>query len=391
VDLDTSELSRQFADRYGDSGTPARVFYAPGRVNLIGDHTDYNGGLVFPCAINFGTTLLIRPTLKKAIQLASTNFDLVAVLSKDQTNQKYGDHWINYPLGVIQQFEKAGFDIGGFECLFSGNVPNGAGLSSSASVSVVTAFAINELFGCGLDDITLVRMARSAENDFVGVQCGIMDQYAVTMGQSNHAMMLDCDSLACEQVPLLLNDYAIVLINSNQRRELSESKYNERVTETRLAREKLTRLTNITSLAQLTPAQLADNRLVLAESPIAFQRARHVVTEHDRVKRAVAALRENDLQSFGRLMYESHESLRDDYDVSSKPLDTLVDIARDTEGVLGARLTGAGFGGCTVNLVHSNAVQNLLSNVERHYKDRTGLTANGYQISPSDGVREVRS
>ncbi len=389
--MDTSELSRQFADRYGDTGNSVRAFYAPGRVNLIGDHTDYNGGLVFPCAINFGTTLLIRPTLKKAIQLASTNFDLVAVLSKDQANQKYGDHWINYPLGVVQQFEKAGLDIGGFECLFSGNVPNGAGLSSSASVSVVTAYALNELFGCGLDDITLVRMAQSAENDFVGVQCGIMDQYAVTMGQSDHAMMLDCDTLACEQVPLLLDGHAIVLINSNQRRELSESKYNERVDETRLALEKLSQIVSATTLAQISPAQLADNRLVLAESPNAYKRARHVVSEHDRVKRAVEALRNNDLQSFGTLMYESHTSLREDYNVSSEPLDALVDIARDTEGVLGARLTGAGFGGCTVNLVRKNAVQSLLSNVERHYKQRTGLTANSYEITPSDGVREVSS
>ncbi len=389
--MDNSELSRQFSERYGESQSPARVFYAPGRVNLIGDHTDYNGGLVFPCAINFGTTLLIRPSQKRAIQLASTNFDLVAVLSKDQANQKYGDHWINYPLGVVQQFDKAGIDLGGFECLFSGNVPNGAGLSSSASVSVVTAFALNEIFNCGLDPLTLVRMAQSAENDFVGVQCGVMDQYAVTMGQCDHAMMLDCETLACEQVPLVLDDHAIVLINSNQRRELSESKYNERVSETQLALEKLSKVTDVTTLAQLTPRKLSDNRLVLADSDTAYRRARHVVSEHDRVQRAVAALRNNDLHAFGALMYESHQSLRDDYDVSSEPLDALVDIARETKGVLGARLTGAGFGGCTVNLVEKNQVQLLLDRVETHYQQLTGLSANSYQITPSEGVREMRS
>jgi len=190
-----AELERLFIERFGESKEGVRTFFAPGRVNLIGDHTDYNGGLVFPCAIHYGTTLLIRPTTNKTYQLASTNFDLFAVLSKDQVNEKYGDHWIN------------------------------------ASISVVTAFAINELFDCGLDKIDIIKMAQSAENDFVGVQCGVMDQYAVTMGESDYAMMLNCESLACEQIPLDLGENAIVLINTNQRRELSESKYNERVIE----------------------------------------------------------------------------------------------------------------------------------------------------------------
>ncbi len=387
--MDTSELSRQFIERYGQSDQPVRTFYAPGRVNLIGDHTDYNGGLVFPCAINYGTALVVRASSQSAIQLASTNFDLFAVLSRDQTGQKYGDHWINYPLGVLQQFEKAGFDINGIECLFSGNVPNGAGLSSSASVSVVTAYALNALFDGALDDLSLAKMAQRAENDFVGVHCGIMDQYAVTMGKSDHAMMLDCETLDCEQVPLSLGDAAIVLINTNQRRELSESKYNERVAETQSALKRLSDHTGATALAQLAPRQLIDCRMMFADASVEYQRARHVVTEHDRVKNAVAALRENDLQSFGQLMFESHDSLRDDYDVSSEPLNALVDIARDTRGVLGARLTGAGFGGCTVNLVSRDCVQLLLENVERDYKQLTGLSASAYQITPSEGVREL--
>ncbi|MEM7256688.1 MAG: galactokinase [Pseudomonadota bacterium] len=387
--MDTAELSRQFFDRYGHSAKALRSFYAPGRVNLIGDHTDYSGGLVFPCAINYGTTLLIREAEKSAIQLASANFDLFAVLSRDQAGQKYGDHWINYPLGVLQQFEKAGVDVGGIECLFWGNVPNGAGLSSSASVSVVTAYALNELFDCGLDDLTLVQMAQRAENDFVGVQCGIMDQYAVTMGKRNHAMMLDCETLACEQVPLELDQAAIVLINTNQRRELSESKYNERVAETQDALQRISAHTGATALAQLTPQQLSDCRMMFAGADTVYQRARHVISEHHRVKEAVVALTKQDLESFGRLMFQSHESLRDDYSVSSDPLNALVDIGRDTTGVLGARLTGAGFGGCTVNLVRSDAVHALQDNVARYYKEQTGLSADAYLITPSDGVKEV--
>lgn len=388
--MDNAELERLFIDRFGGSTESIRTFFAPGRVNLIGDHTDYNGGLVFPCAIHYGTSLLIRPSDKKNYQLASTNFDLFAVLSNDQVNQKYGDHWINYPLGVIQQFVAAGDDISGFECLYSGNVPNGAGLSSSASISVVTAFAINELFNCDRSLLDIIKMAQSAENDFVGVQCGVMDQYAVSMGKRDHAMMLDCETLDCEQIPLELGDRRIVLINSNQRRELSESKYNERVTETRKALEIMREQYDVSALVQITPQQLQDSRsLFKASHDTVYRRAMHVVSEHQRVKDAVVALRDHNLGAFGQLMYESHASLRDDYDVSSDPLNALVDIAGEVEGVLGARLTGAGFGGCTVNLVHKDQIQELSRRVEIAYPKKTGLTAEFHQITPAQGVREV--
>ncbi len=388
--MNSSELERLFIERFGESAEPVRRFFAPGRVNLIGDHTDYNGGLVFPCAIDYGTTLLIRPTNKKNYQLASTNFDLFAVLSNDQVSQKYGDHWINYPLGVIQQFVNAGDDIDGFECLYSGNVPNGAGLSSSASISVVTAFAINELNSGDRSLLEIIKMAQSAENDFVGVQCGIMDQYAVSMGQRNHAMMLDCETLECEQVPLTLGDYALILINTNQRRELSESKYNERVTETRTALDILQQSYKASTLAQVTPQQLFDAKdLFDSANEVVYRRARHVVTEHQRVKNAVAELRLSNLAGFGQLMYESHSSLRDDFDVSSDPLNELVNIASEVEGVIGARLTGAGFGGCTVNLVHNDQIKELSRCVESVYPQATGLTAKIHQITPAGGVREV--
>lgn len=388
--MNNAELERLFIERFGGSSEPIRTFFAPGRVNLIGDHTDYNGGLVFPCAIHYGTTLLIRPTDKKNYQLASTNFDLFAVLSNDQVNQKYGDHWINYPLGVIQQFVNAGDGINGFECLYSGNVPNGAGLSSSASISVVTAFAINELYDARRSLLDIIKMAQSAENDFVGVQCGIMDQYAVSMGQKDHAMMLDCETLDCEQIPLELGDHSIVLINTNQRRELSESKYNERVTETRKALEILQQSYSVSELVQVTPQQLQDAEPLFGSvNKIVYQRARHVITEHQRVKKAVIELRDSNLAGFGQLMYESHASLRDDYDVSSDPLNELVNIASEVEGVLGARLTGAGFGGCTVNLVHKNQIPELTRCVELVYPKATGLTAEFHQITPAAGVRET--
>lgn len=367
-----------------------RTFFAPGRVNLIGDHTDYSGGLVLPCAIHYGTTLLIRPSNKKTFQFASTNFDLFAELTIDQVNRKYGDHWINYPLGVLQQFVNSQDDIGGFECLYSGNVPNGAGLSSSASISVVTAFAINALFELDRDLLALIKIAQLSENDFVGVQCGVMDQYAVTMGQQHHAMMLDCETLDCEQIPLDLEDYSIVLINSNQRRELSESKYNERVIETQAALKLLQKDYAVTQLAQITPQQLLDSRSLFGESEqIYYQRARHVVTEHHRVGQAVAALRERNLSAFGLLMLASHTSLRVDYDVSSDALNALVDIASETDGVLGARLTGAGFGGCTVNLVHKDQIGHLSDRVEELYAKKTGLTASMHRITPAHGVREL--
>lgn len=387
--MNHAQLHEQFIERYGPSDQPIRSFFAPGRVNLIGDHTDYNGGLVFPCAIEYGTTLLIRPTDAATFQLASTNFDLIAVLSSDQTNRKYGDHWINYPLGVLQQFLSESPLNGGFECLYSGNVPNGAGLSSSAAISVVTSFAINALFNCGHDLLTLVKMARRAENDFVGVQCGIMDQYAVAFGEQNHAMQLDCESLRCEQVPLTLGDYRIVLINTNQRRELSESLFNQRVTETSEALSGLAAATGASTLANVTPEQLNSHTALLADNPVLLKRARHVVSEHQRVIHAVDALRHNNLARFGELMLESHASLRDDYCVSSEPLDTLVELASDSQGVLGARLTGAGFGGCTVNLVHADQLAAFEHRVGQAYQQRSGLSADFYTITPSQGVREL--
>ncbi len=387
--FDMQRLTRRFHEQFGKTGPAGpSVFHAPGRVNLIGEHTDYTGGMVFPCAIDRGNLMLVRRTGNDQFRFASTNFDLMAQLSKDEIGQTYGDSWINYPLGVIDQFRIRGLKLDGLDCLYSGNVPNGAGLSSSASIEVVTAFAINELYGFGLDRMELVKMSQAAENDFVGMQCGIMDQFAVTMGLEDHAMMLNCDTLEYRQVPLVLGDFAIVLANTNQRRELNESAYNDRVSECARALGYVQQTLNVPTLGALSEAELESVKTSFADDDIAYRRAKHICTENARVNAAVIALENSDLQTFGKLMQASHTSLKDDFSVSSPPLNALVSLAMEHPDVLGSRLTGAGFGGCTVNLLSNSAVDSFQQVVGERYRDATGLTADFYSIRPSNGAEE---
>jgi len=385
----THKLLERFVQKFGGSVDDIHLFYAPGRVNLIGEHTDYTGGLVFPCGIDRGSLLLIRRTANKTYRFASTNFDLMAELPQEEINQTYGDNWINYPLGVLDQFVKRDIALDGIDCLYSGNVPNGAGLSSSASIEVVTAFAINTLFDARFSLLELIKMSQAAENDFVGMQCGIMDQFAVAMAKENHAIKLDCATLEYRQVPLQLGDYSLVLANTNQRRELNESAYNERVIECARALELLNNVLTINSLGELQPESLEQHKALFTNDAIAYQRARHISDENTRVKKAVPLLEANDLAAFGVLMNESHDSLRDHFQVSSEPLDQLVSLARAQAGVLGSRLTGAGFGGCTINLVLSANQTAFEKAVGDAYKRNTGLTADFYSIRPGGGVREV--
>ena len=391
--MNIQKLQQRFVERYGASDEPVRGFFAPGRVNLIGDHIDYNGGQVFPCAIAHGTALLIRRTSDSVVKLASDNFDLMANLRPDELETKYDDHWINYPLGVLQQLHMAGVQTSGFECLYFGNLPSAAGLSSSAAIEVVTAFALNKLYAANMDLPAIAVLCQRAENQFVGVQCGIMDQYAVAMGEQGHAMLLDCQSLECEQVPLNLHDYTFVLVNTNQRRELSESLYNERVQQTAAALQLLQGRYAVKQLAELNLAQLEASKDLFGNGPsslsIEYTRACHVVEEQSRVVHAVAELKAGNLEEFGRLMYASHDSLRDQYGVSSDPLNLLVDLTRDNPDVLGARLTGAGFGGCTVNLVKQDRIDAFKQSISEPYKSATGLTATFLDFVPSQGVREV--
>lgn len=386
--MSMNTLYQPFIERFEESSNPVRTFYAPGRVNLIGDHTDYCGGLVFPCAIDRGTTVMIRKRDDDTVKLASTNFELMASLSPPELNQKYGDNWINYVLGVIDQFRKRGIETTGFECLFSGNIPNGGGLSSSASLEVVTAFALNSLFGAGFDDIELVRIALAAENEFVGVNCGIMDQYAIAMAQKDHAMMLDCNTLECTQTPLKLDGYQIVIVNSNQRRDLVDSKYNERFQECQTATRDLSKHLNIKQLAEVTPAQMEDSLEYFGSIDVA-KRAKHVITEHNRVREAVIALNADDLETFGRLMNESHKSMSEDFEASTDIIDQLVAISLDTPGVIGARMTGGGFGGCTVNLVAEDQVEHFIESVGKRYREACGLKADFYPTQSDNGMREI--
>ncbi len=385
--MNFSELLMLFSEQFGPGKQPVRTFFAPGRVNLLGEHTDYNGGLVFPCAINFGTALLIRKRRDRLVKLSSRNFGLVAFLSSHELMEKYGDHWINYPLGVIDQFRKRGVTIEGFEFMYSGDIPNGAGLSSSASLEVVTAFALNELLQLNIEKDELVRLSQAAENDFVGVNCGIMDQYASAMGEKGHAMKLDCVTLDCEQVPMELDSHSFVIVNSNQRRELTESGYNERFAESQKALTILRSRFGVNALAAVTQAQLESARDVLGE--LLFRRAKHVISENQRVIDAAIYLKQKDFSRFGKLMNESHDSMRDDYEISTDIINTLVEIAQSQAGVLGARITGAGFGGCIVALLEKDKVEEFTQSVSRQYQDATGLSADIYPVNLEDGVREI--
>ena len=385
--LDT--LIDRFHQTFGHSEHAPQAFFAPGRVNLIGEYTDFTGGLVFPCGITQGTTLLIRRTHNRQYRFASTNFDATANLTHSETSQKQGDLWVNYPLGVFAEFAKRGIELDGFDCLYSGNVPNGAGLSSSASVEVVTAFAINSLLETAFSPIELVKISQSAENDFVGMQCGIMDQFAVAMAQQDHAMQLNCETLEYRQVPLHLEGLSIVVTNTNQRRELSESAYNDRVKECQRALELLSSVMPIDALGQLLPEQLNEHESVFANDAVALKRARHICEENARVRAAVPALESGNIEQFAQLMNASHDSLRDLFEVSSEPLNQLVNLARSQPSVLGSRLTGAGFGGCTVSLVASDKVETFKSAIAPAYMQATGLEATFYVISPGAGVRPL--
>ncbi len=392
-EFDLPQLLQRFYDTFGkghDQGLGEPLcFFAPGRVNLIGEHTDYTGGLVFPCGIDRGTVLIIRRTHRHRYRFASTNFDAMAELSKDEIGQTYGDTWINYPLGVLDQFTRHGVALTGVDCLFSGNIPNGAGLSSSASIEVVTAMALNELHAVGLSTLELVHVAMRAENDFVGMQCGIMDQFAVAMARRDHAVMLDCATLDYRQVPLELGDYRLVIANTNQRRELSESAYNMRVAECRRALSLLQARVRIGAMGELSEEALDANLDLFDDDPIALCRATHLATENARVRAAVPALESGDLAGFGELMNASHISLRDAFEVSSEPLDELVRLALREPDVLGSRMTGAGFGGCTVSLVPATGIERFVRSVGPGYQAATGLTADFLTVLPGAGVHRV--
>ncbi|HYW94730.1 MAG TPA: galactokinase [Bacteroidales bacterium] len=384
-----NELLERFIELYGDNTTSAtEMYFSPGRVNLIGEHTDYNGGYVFPCALDFGTYLVIRKNGMDRFRFATTNFDDRGEINIITELEKKDNHWYNYPLGVIDQFRKQGARFEGLDFLFSGEIPNGAGLSSSASIETVTAFALNEIFNLDNSRLDIVKLSQKAENQFVGVNCGIMDQFAVTMGKANHAIFLNCATLDYELVPLIMDGHKLIISNTNKRRGLADSKYNERRTECETAVDMLGNAQEMENLSQINFARFIELKDEISSETV-YRRARHVISENKRVLDAIGALKNNDLVFFGKLMNASHDSLRDDYEVTGEELDTLVEEARKIPGVLGSRMTGAGFGGCTVSLVEDDVIEQFKKVVGENYKQRTGLTADFYIAGVGDGTKKI--
>ncbi len=387
METDLLFAKNEFIEKYGNHKTKIMVYFAPGRVNLIGEHTDYNGGYVFPCALNFGTYLVIRLNNTDQIRMGTTNFRFEVTVSI-KSMEPQGKHWINYPMGVMDQFIRRGFKLRGIDMMFSGTVPNSAGLSSSASIEMVTAVALNDILDFKLEMIDLVKLSQKAENEFVGVNCGIMDQFAAGMGKKDHAIFINCDTLDYQAIPINPGDYKIVISNTNKRRGLSNSKYNERRSQCESAVKMLSQARKISFLGELNLDEFNKIKHLITDD-IILKRARHVVSENQRVLDAIEALQSDDLIKFGQLMNESHNSLRDDYEVTGIELDTLVEEARKIDGVLGSRMTGAGFGGCTVSLVHNNLLTDFTNSVGLAYKAKIGLKPDFYIAEIGDGARRV--
>ena len=366
------------------------IFFSPGRVNLIGEHTDYNGGFVFPCALSFGTYLLLATNTEKKINFCSLNVEAVYSLELTQlTSPLPNKAWANYPLGVLAQFIKRGVAIEqGYDILFWGNVPAGAGLSSSAAMEVVTAFAFNELLGTGYDRTELAKIGQKAEHEFAGVMCGIMDQFASAQGKQDHAIYLNCDTLAFDLVPVKLEGIKVVVSNTHSPHHLDSGAYNDRVRQCQLAVQQISAVRPIKNLAELTQADFEQVEHAITDE-VAHRRARHVVGEVQRTKDAVEALQQGNIELFGKLMTQSHISLRDDYEVTGLQLDSLAEAAWKVEGVLGSRMTGGGFGGCTVSLVRDEAIPTFIEQVGTEYTEKTGLKADFYIAEIGDGAHRV--
>lgn len=386
--MTVQELQKAFVDAYGKKEDA--IYFSPGRVNLIGEHTDYNGGYVFPCALSFGTYLLLRKNGTQELNFRSINEkEVIKVpLSNIGTPLAKGT-WANYPLGVFAQFKKRGVEIKeGYDILIWGNVPLGAGLSSSAALEVVTAFALNDQLGTGYDRTELAKIGQKAEHEFAFVNCGIMDQFASAQGKKDHAIFLNCDTLAFDLVPVKLNGIKVVISNTHSPHKLGDE-YNDRVRECQLAVEQLRKVRpNLKNLAELTQAEFDEISSAITD-PIALKRARHVVGEVQRTIDAVKELRAGNIGQFGKLMDASHVSLRDDYEVTGKFLDTLAEEAWKIDGVIGSRMTGGGFGGCTVSLVKDEAIDTFKEKVGKAYKERTGLEADFYIAEIGDGAKKI--
>lgn len=384
----TAKLMETFSKLYGEGGE-VRTYFAPGRVNLIGEHTDYNGGHVFPCALTLGTYGLARKREDRTLRFYSVNFEKLGVVetSLDDLVPHKEASWTNYPKGVMWAFEKRGYRLDhGLDILIWGNIPNGSGLSSSASLEVLTGVILKDIFG--FDQVSMVDIAligQDAENNFNGCNCGIMDQFASAMGKKDHAIFLDTNTLNYEYAPVVLEDAKIVITNSKVKHSLVDSAYNDRRNESETALRELQTEVEIQTLGDLTEEEFEMHKNAIKD-PIRQKRAKHAVYENQRTIRAVEALKNNDVELFGKLMNASHQSLRDDYEVSCEEIDILVDLAQAMPGVLGSRITGGGFGGCTVNIVKNDTVDRFVEEIGKAYQEKVGHEAEFYVVEIGDGA-----
>lgn len=383
------KVTKGFRDVFGYS--EQGVYFAPGRVNLIGEHTDYNGGHVFPCALEIGTYGAASLREDGRVRVYSENFKELGIIEFDIDQIRYSkeDDWANYPKGMIRAIQDSGVELeSGFDIYYFGNIPHGAGLSSSASIEMLTGVIVDDLHKLDMDRIEMVKLAQKAENQFVGVNSGIMDQFAVGMGKKDHAILLDTNSLKYRYASILMKGLSIIIANTNKRRGLQDSKYNERRSQCEEALSCLNKELSIKALCELNEESFNEYKHLIVDQTI-LKRATHAVMENLRTLKAVEMLENEDLIGFGQLMYDSHDSLRDDYEVTGIELDTLVDLAREQEGVLGSRMTGAGFGGCTVTIIRNESIESFVETVGKRYAEIIGYEADFYVVNIGQGAHKI--
>jgi len=381
-----AELINKFLEIYGHE--PTANYFTPGRVNLIGEHIDYNGGLVMPCAVTLGTWLSMAPNNDNVIRFKSLNFPESQEFELQSSYTKTGPEWFNYPLGVFNEVLKKHNISTGLDLLFFGNIPIGSGLSSSASIEVAMAYALNSYFNLGYDKIEIPLLAQKVENDFIGVNCGIMDQFAVAFGETNKAIVLNCDTLNYNIVDCNLGDYSLAIINTNKPRKLAESKYNERVAECQTALKQLNEELSLNNLCELNAEKFASYSHLITD-PTVLKRTTHVINENDRVNLAAKALNDGNLTEFGRLMYASHQSLKDLYEVTGAELDAVVEFCSGYEHVIGARMTGAGFGGCAIALLKKGQEEDFTNKLNDFYVERIGYPTAVYISEIGNGASVI--
>lgn len=382
-------LENRFYELYGEG--EATVFFSPSRINIIGEHTDYNGGLVLPGAIEMGTCGIARRRSDHVLKMASGNVELRVETTIENMTYDNRHGWANYVKGVIHELGMSGYETGGMEILVSGNIPIGAGLSSSASLEMLAGEMVNSLFNEGrIDRLEMIRMCLNAENNFIGVMCGMMDQFAIGMGRKDKCILLDCDTQEYEYIDFCMNEHVLVIMNTNKHRMLNESKYNERRAQCEAALDEIRKYKDIKNLCQLSTVEFEEYSRYIGD-PVIRNRAQHVVYENERVRKAAAALKNGEIKILGELINQSHASLRDLYEVTGPHLDSIVEAATSYADCIGARMTGAGFGGCAIAIVRADRADDFMRHVAGRYMDKTGYRADFYTTGIGDGTRVIAS